>query len=161
MADYSPELHSRICKCRPIGMNLAIKTVGKNGENFGRRFLTCQKTKNKGGCGYFEWLDEKPIEGNHIADIPVMEPPTKKFKPNNENSNTPPPQNETCTPLSKSYREMALELMYQRMSQTEQDLSKDRNLSLQIAQILKEATDSLVVISKEMSKLLAEPERKP
>ena len=64
------------------------------------------------------------------------EPPAKKAKIDNNN-------NGSLDPTSKSYREMACELLYQRLENQEEVMKKSQEISLEIAKLLAETTKNL------------------
>jgi len=137
--DSTTSLSSEVfCQCKPYAMNAACKIVQKNGPNCGRGFYTCQKRKDS--CGFFRWADDKDIPFKTISTVtrdcpPVIyEPPAKKAKLDN---------NSSLDPTNKSYREMACELLYQRLESQEEVMKKSQEVSLEIAKLLAETTKNL------------------
>jgi len=137
--DASLTLSSEVfCQCKPYALNAACKIVQKNGPNFGKGFYTCQK--RNGSCGFFRWADDKDIPFKTIStvkrDCPpvVYESPAKKAKLDN---------NSSLDPTNKSYREMACELLYQRLESQEEVMKKSQEVSLEIAKLLAETTKNL------------------
>jgi len=126
------------CQCKPYAMNASFKVVKKNGPNFGKGFFTCQK--RNGSCGFFRWAEESEIPAKVLSqvkrDCPPTnyEPPAKKAKLDN---------NSSLDPTNKSYREMACELLYQRLESQEEVMKKSQEVSLEIAKLLAETTKNL------------------
>ena len=46
------------CNCEPP--NLTVIRISRTSKNPGRRFKTCVKHRSKGGCNFFEWVDNEP-----------------------------------------------------------------------------------------------------
>ena len=133
-----------LCDCKPLGLSCAIRAVKKNGDNFGRRFLCCQKPKTK-SCSFFRWEDESKNVTNHKRKEPENDnapaSPTKKTKFEKDPS---------LEPASKSFREMALELVYQRLVKAEETMTEQQKNTLQIAEFLKVTSENLKDVTENL-----------
>ena len=160
---------SVFCHCKPYALNAACRVVKKNGPNFGKAFFCCQKPSGR-GCKFFRFAEENEVpmstanrerqptkrkleyDNDEIEEGQVQEAPAKKNKIEVNNA--------SLDPTSKSYREMACELLYKRLENQEEVMKRSQEVSLEIARLLKEATENLKEFGKAVTaiRIINDPE---
>ena len=169
---------SVFCHCKPYALNAACRVVKKNGPNFGKAFFCCQKPSGR-GCKFFRFAEENEVPMSTIPQVireypaPRERQPTKrKLEYDNDEieegqvqeapakKNKIEVNNASLDPTSKSYREMACELLYKRLENQEEVMKRSQEVSLEIARLLKEATENLKEFGKAVTaiRIINDPE---
>eukprot|EP00933_Yihiella_yeosuensis_P044914 TRINITY_DN40190_c0_g1_i1.p1 TRINITY_DN40190_c0_g1~~TRINITY_DN40190_c0_g1_i1.p1 ORF type:complete len:358 (+),score=101.38 TRINITY_DN40190_c0_g1_i1:64-1137(+) len=68
-----------LCRC---GTATEVRTVAKEGPNFGRPYRTCPKGKREfGGCGFFDWADSSSSSSSSQPAVPATATATAAAQP--------------------------------------------------------------------------------